>query len=65
MTEKEKELKLEQVNQILKDNGIDIQFGADWGTGFCEIKYHGETVFHIDRADCTIKLGDNTSINYG
>ena len=59
MTEKEKDLKLQEVNQILKDNGIDIKFSADWGTGYCEIKYHGEVIHSAERADGFMKLGEN------
>ena len=58
MTQEQRDSKLNEVNQILKEHGIDIKFSADWGTGFCEIKYHGETVFHIENADGSIQLGE-------
>ena len=60
MTEEQKALKLQEVNQILKDNGIDIRFSADWGTGYCEIKYHGETIVDLFQSDCIVKLGDKS-----
>ena len=64
MTEKEKEAKLQEVNQILKDNGISIDFSADWGTGNCEIKYNGESIVNVSRDDCFIKL-DSLRISCG
>ena len=64
MTQEQKESKLNEVNQILRDNGIDIKFRADWGTGCCEIKYKGESVFEIENEDCTIKLGNDPDIFY-
>ena len=63
MTEEQEQSKINEISQILKENGIEIDFSADHC--FCEIYFQGELIINIQGSDTIVKLGDDEGLVIG
>ena len=50
--------KLKEVSEILKKNGINIEFGGDYS--FVKITFQGNIVGKMEGSDSIIELGNKT-----